>query len=74
MISSSNLNNLIDSVLTLTIANQIKNERKQLNREKVNQLRKKLMKREPGVVQPSRPEQKGINSEVIIEKKLAQGN
>lgn len=61
-------------MLSLTIGDQIKNERKSLNVTKLDALRNATLgSRQVNVVKPSRPQQKGINSEIIIEKKLADG-
>lgn len=70
----SKVNSLIDSVLSLTIGDQIKNERKLLNPKKLDSLRKaSLNSRNVNLIKPSKPDRQGINSEVIIEKKLALG-
>lgn len=71
---SSKANSLVNSMLSLTIGDQIKNERKTLNATKLDALRKATLESQRlNVVKPSRPKQKGINSEVIIERKLADG-
>lgn len=68
------MNSLVDSVLSMTIGEQIKNERQPLNARKVDALRKlTLGSRQVNFIKPMRPEPKGINSEFIIEKKLASG-
>lgn len=68
------MNSLVDSVLSLTIGEQIKNERQPLNARKIDVLRKlTLGPRNVNFIKPMRPEPKGINSEFIIEKKLASG-
>lgn len=69
------MNSLADSVLSLTISDQIKNERKTLNADKLHSLRELALKGRPAnFVRPSRPDRKGLNSEIIIEKKIANGN
>lgn len=61
-------------MLSLTIGDQIKYERKSLSVTKLDALRNATLgSRKVNFVKPSRPKQKGINSEVIIEKKLADG-
>lgn len=71
---SSKMNSLVDSVLSLTIGDQIKNERKALNTAKLDALRKSTVgNRKVNLIKPSRPDRKGLNSEIIIEKKLAHG-
>lgn len=71
---SSKMNSLVDSVLSLTIGDQIKNERKALNATKLDALRKSTVaSRKVNFIKPSRPDRKGFNSEIIIEKKLADG-
>ena len=71
---SSKMNSLVDSVLSLTIGDQIKNERKALNASKLNALHKfTVSNRLVNLIKPSRPDRKGLNSEIIIEKKLANG-
>lgn len=68
------VNSLVDSVLSLTIGEQIKNERRPLNATKIEALRKvTLGSRNVNFIKPMRPDRKGLNSEVIIEKKLASG-
>lgn len=68
------MNSLVDSVLSLTIGDQIKNERKALNTTKLDALRKSTVgSRKVNFIKPSRPDRKGLNSEIIIEKKLAHG-
>lgn len=68
------MNSLVDSVLSLTIGDQVKNERKVLNTNRLDSLRKvTLSSRRVNFIKPSRPDRKGLNSEIIIEKKLAQG-
>ncbi|XP_031628108.1 nuclear pore complex protein Nup214-like [Contarinia nasturtii] len=66
------MNSLVDSVLSLTISDQIRSEQKPLNASKLDALRKAtLSSRKINVIKPSRPDRQGINSEIIIEKKLA---
>lgn len=61
-------------MLSLTIGDQIKNERKALDGRKLESLRKATLdSRQVNFIKPSRPDRKGLNSEVIIEKKLAYG-
>lgn len=61
-------------MLSLTIGEQIKNERRPLNAKKIDALRKvTLGSRNVNFIKPMRPDRKGLNSEVIIEKKLASG-
>lgn len=61
-------------MLSLTIGDQIKDERKSLNIVKLDALRKSTMeKRQINFIKPSRPDRRGINSEIIIEKKIADG-
>lgn len=68
------MSSLADSVLSLTLGDQIKNERKMLNADKLNALRNVTLKGRPvNFVKPSRPDRKGLNSEIIIEKKIANG-
>lgn len=67
------INSLIDSVLNMTIGDQIQNQQKVLSLEKVERLRKIIKNRQISTVNPTRPDRKGLNSEVVIEKKLALG-
>lgn len=61
-------------MLSLTIGDQIRNEQKPLNAVKLDALRKAtLASRQINIVKPSRPDRQGINSEIIIEKKIAHG-
>lgn len=57
----------------MTIGDQIKHERKPINTQKLQKLREATANRKINVIKASRPERKGLNSEVIIEKKLAHG-
>lgn len=58
----------------MTIGDQIKNERKPLKSNKVDELRRAtISSRNINLVKPSRPDRKGLNSEIIIEQKLAEG-
>lgn len=70
---SRKINTLVDSVLNLTIGDQLQSQQKALDPEKTECLRKILTNRKIWEVKPSRPERKGLNSEVVIEKKLALG-
>lgn len=67
------INQLIDSVLNMTIGDQLQKEEKPLDPIKMSKLRKVLTNRPITSIRPSRPDRKGLNSEVVIEKKLALG-
>lgn len=61
-------------MLSLTIGDQIKNERKSLNVAKLDALRKATLgNRQVNLIKPSRPDRKGLNSEIIIENKITDG-
>lgn len=64
---------MIDSVLNMTIGDQLQTQQKVLGSEKVERLRKIITNRHISIVNPTRPDRKGLNSEVVIEKKLALG-
>lgn len=64
---------MIDSVLNMTIGDQLQNQQKILSLEKVERLRKIIKNRQISTVNPARPDRRGLNSEVVIEKKLALG-
>lgn len=57
----------------MTISDQIGAVRKPLDSRKLERLREQLANRPIPVVRPSRPDRIGLNSEVVIEKKLAYG-
>lgn len=65
------MNALVDSVLNLSIAVDDQND--QLNEQKVDRLRSVAAGRKIWTVKPTRPERKGLVSEIIIEKKLMLG-
>lgn len=58
----------------MSISEQVLSDQKPLNSKKVDKLRASLKNRQISVVKPSRPDRSGINSEIVIEKKLAHGN
>lgn len=64
---------MIDSVLSMTISDQITAERRPLDRHKLGKLNETLLNRPIRTVKPSRPNRKGLSSEVVIEKRLAYG-
>lgn len=58
----------------MTLSDQIKHERKALNSNKLEMLRNMtLNSRQVNFIKPSRPDRKGLNSEIIIETKIANG-
>lgn len=64
---------LTDSIFSMSLCEQVKQDRDRLSKEKATALRDLLATRTSiSVVKPLRPDRKGVNSEVVIEKKLAQ--
>lgn len=57
----------------MSISEQVLSDQKPLNSKKLEKLRTALETRKISTVKPSRPDRNGINSEVVIEKKLAHG-
>lgn len=58
----------------MSLCDQVKLETERLSNEKMTALRDMLKYRNIiTVIKPKRPERKGLNSEVVMEKKLAQG-
>lgn len=57
----------------MSISEQVLIDQKPLNSKKLEKLRTALETRKIAIVKPSRPDRSGINSEVVIEKKLAYG-
>ncbi|CRL05063.1 CLUMA_CG018223, isoform A [Clunio marinus] len=72
--SSSTLNPsfeaLSDSMISMSIADQVQSETEKLTVKKIKNLRNLLANREVVVIKPKRPELLGLNSEIIQEKKL----
>lgn len=57
----------------MSLCEQVKQDRERLSKEKATALRELLASRTSiSIVKPLRPDRKGVNSEVVIEKKLAQ--
>lgn len=71
---NNNVNALADSMYSLTLADQIIAENEKLSAEKLVALRSMLHGRHTIMVTKSkRPTQKGMKSEVVVEKLLANG-
>lgn len=68
------MNSLINSVLSMSIRDQMSSDRKTLDAKKLDALRSiTLEKRQMNYVKPTRPARKDLSSEFIIEKRLAYG-
>lgn len=66
------MNTLINSVLSLSIRDQMKTERKALDTNKLDALRElTLKKRQMNYVKPTRPVRNDLSSKFIIDKRLA---
>lgn len=71
---NNNVNSLADSMYSLTLVDQIIAENEKLSAEKWMALRRMLHERNTIMVTKSkRPTQRGLNSEVVVEKLLANG-
>lgn len=69
------INSLTDSIFSLSLCEQVQAETERLSYDKLCSLRAVLKNRKTiSVVKPMRPERKGLNSEVVMERKLALGN
>jgi nuclear pore complex protein Nup214 len=66
---NATIESLSDSIINISLADQVDKERSKLSEKKLEMLRKCLGEREVTVIKPRRPQMPGLNSEIIIEKK-----
>lgn len=59
-----------DSMISISLADQVQNENSKLTNKKVKNLRNLLANRSVVNIKPQRPERAGLNSEIIREKKM----
>lgn len=72
--SSRSVNILTDSIFSMSLCEQVRRDTQGMSADKMAALREQLRQHTNiPVVRPKRPDRKGINSEVVIEKRLAQG-
>lgn len=67
------MESLTDSLISLSIANQVKAENEKLTEQKMSAIKNLLANRQTAVIKPNRPERTDINSVVVLEKRY-QGN
>lgn len=64
---------MLDSVMSMTISDQVTAEHKPLDKKKLERFREILAKMPIRTVRPVRPDRDGLSSEVVIEKRIAHG-
>lgn len=62
--------NFSDSMISMSLADQVQNETSKLTSKKLKNLRNLLTGRDVTTITPQRPDRVGLNSEIIREKKL----
>ncbi|XP_037034125.1 nuclear pore complex protein Nup214 [Bradysia coprophila] len=67
-----NINLLTDSMVTMSLCDQVKLDTERLSTEKLSSLRDMLKTRKILQITPKRPERTGLSSEVVLEKRRAQ--
>lgn len=68
--SSLPIDSFSDSIIAISLADQVESENSKLTDKKLKTLRNLLSGREVATIKPQRPERAGLNSEIIREKKL----
>ncbi len=68
-----NISSLADSMVSMSLCDQVKLDTERLSTEKLNSLRDMLKTRKILQITPKRPERSGLSSEVVMEKRKAQG-
>lgn len=66
---SRTLESLTDSIISLSIADQVKAENEQLSNQNIDAIRNLLENRHTITIKPNRPERSDINSIVVLEKR-----
>ncbi|XP_065089839.1 nuclear pore complex protein Nup214 [Ochlerotatus camptorhynchus] len=64
-----NVDSLTDSIISLTIADQVREDARRLSEAKMSSLRDMLKNRKVVTVKPSRPDRIGLNSEVVLQRR-----
>ncbi|KAG4068236.1 hypothetical protein HA402_007756 [Bradysia odoriphaga] len=67
-----NINSLTDSMVSMSLCDQVKLDTERLSTEKLSSLRDMLKTRKILQITPKRPERIGLSSEVVLEKRRAQ--
>lgn len=60
-------------MVSMSLCDQVKFDTERLSTEKLNSLRDMLKSRKILQISPKRPERTGLSSEIVIEKRRAQG-
>lgn len=60
-------------MVSMSLCDQVKLDTERLSTEKLNSLREMLKSRKILQVTPKRPERTGLSSEIVMEKRRAQG-
>lgn len=68
--NNSVMESLSDSIISMSLADQIETEASKLTDKKLKNLRNLLAGREVAIIKPQRPIRSGLNSEIIREKKI----
>lgn len=63
------VDSLTDSIISLTIADQVREDARRLSESKMSSLRDMLKNRKVVTIKPSRPDRVGLHSEVILERR-----
>lgn len=67
--SNVQMESLSDSLISMSLADQVQNERSKFTDKKLKNLKNILTARVVVVIKPQRPERLGLNSEIILEKR-----
>ncbi|KAG5671965.1 hypothetical protein PVAND_002130 [Polypedilum vanderplanki] len=67
---NATIESLSDSIISMSLIDQVQNEKSKLTDKKLKNLRNYLESREVVTIKPQRPQLPGLNSEIIIEKKM----
>lgn len=72
--ANTSVNSLSDSIFSMSLCDQVRLHNEQMPAERMAALRNVLRSRPTiAVIVPCRPERKGLSSEVVLERKIAQG-
>lgn len=71
--SYRNISSLTDSMVSMSLCDQVKLDTERLSTDKLNSLRDMLKTRQILQIVPKRPERTGLSSEIVMEKRRAQG-
>lgn len=70
-LTSPAMESFSDSMISISLADQVESENSKLTNKKIKTLRNLLADREVVTIKPQRPEHAGLNSEIIREKKVS---